>query len=314
MKNISKFSWLVIGLWVIFFISFGSPEVLKENYFVSITMAIGSFIAGATSEGGGAVAFPVLTLLFKIQPAVARDFSLLIQSFGMTAASLTIIKKKITIEKQTLLYASLGAVIGNVLGFSFFTQLFNPQALKLFFCSLWLAFAFVLIKIKIYGTPLRSTQVTQNKKSQVNLISIGVLGGILNSITGSGLDIFTFSLLTLFYNIDEKIATPTSVVLMALNSILCVALKLLFFGGVAEQALNFLQVSLPIVVIGAPLGSLFISQRSRSFITKLLVCIIIIQFITALIIIPLNTNLIFLISFTFFISLLFFYSLRSKQS
>ena len=35
-----------------------------------------------TSEGGGAVAFPVMTLALGIPPAVARDFSLMIQSCG----------------------------------------------------------------------------------------------------------------------------------------------------------------------------------------------------------------------------------------
>ena len=35
-----------------------------------------------TSEGGGAVAFPVMTLLLEIKPEVARDFSLMVQSVG----------------------------------------------------------------------------------------------------------------------------------------------------------------------------------------------------------------------------------------
>ena len=35
-----------------------------------------------TSEGGGAVAFPVMTLALEIPPSVARDFSLMIQSCG----------------------------------------------------------------------------------------------------------------------------------------------------------------------------------------------------------------------------------------
>ncbi len=45
---------------------------------------------GMTSEGGGAVAFPVMTLAFGTSPAVARDFSLMIQSCGMSAAAFTI--------------------------------------------------------------------------------------------------------------------------------------------------------------------------------------------------------------------------------
>ena len=45
-------------------------------------MIFGSMVAGATSEGGGAVAFPVMTLALKIAPSIARDFSLMTQSCG----------------------------------------------------------------------------------------------------------------------------------------------------------------------------------------------------------------------------------------
>ena len=48
--------------------------LFTDNWFMSVTMAVGSFIAGATSEGGGAVAFPVMTLGFKIPPH-RQDFS-----------------------------------------------------------------------------------------------------------------------------------------------------------------------------------------------------------------------------------------------
>ena len=50
-----------------------------NRYILSITMIFGATIAGMTSEGGGAVAFPVMTLALGIAPSVARDFSLMIQ-------------------------------------------------------------------------------------------------------------------------------------------------------------------------------------------------------------------------------------------
>ena len=66
---------------------------ILENYFMSLTMCLGSFIAGATSEGGGAIAYPVMTLgPWKIAPLIARDFSLMIQSIGMIAAGAAISK------------------------------------------------------------------------------------------------------------------------------------------------------------------------------------------------------------------------------
>ena len=53
------------------------------------------YCVGMTSEGGGAIAFPVMTLAFNISPSVARDFSLMIQSCGMTAAAFTIFFMKV---------------------------------------------------------------------------------------------------------------------------------------------------------------------------------------------------------------------------
>ncbi len=55
-----------------------------DRYLLSITMVFGATIGGMTSEGGGAVAFPVMTLALGIKPSVARDFSLMIQSCGKT--------------------------------------------------------------------------------------------------------------------------------------------------------------------------------------------------------------------------------------
>ena len=53
-----------------------------DRFLMSITMVFGATIGGMTSEGGGAVAFPVMTLALRIKPSVARDFSLMIQSCG----------------------------------------------------------------------------------------------------------------------------------------------------------------------------------------------------------------------------------------
>lgn len=49
---------------------------------MSLTMIIGGFVGGATSEGGGAVAFPVMTLALAVEPKIARDFVYVSQSLG----------------------------------------------------------------------------------------------------------------------------------------------------------------------------------------------------------------------------------------
>ena len=45
-------------------------------------MVAGGLLGGATSEGGGAVAFPVMTLALGLHPDVARDFLFVTQSAG----------------------------------------------------------------------------------------------------------------------------------------------------------------------------------------------------------------------------------------
>jgi len=69
-------------------VSTESWALFLEDWYMTLTKVFGSFIAGASSEGGGAIAYPVMTLGFQISPEVARNFSLAIQSIGMTAATL----------------------------------------------------------------------------------------------------------------------------------------------------------------------------------------------------------------------------------
>jgi len=40
-----------------------------------------------TSEGGGAVAFPVMTLVLGVHPSVARDFSVMVQVTTLATVS-----------------------------------------------------------------------------------------------------------------------------------------------------------------------------------------------------------------------------------
>ena len=96
--------------------------------------------------------------------------------------------------------------------------------------------------------------VALNWKALV-LLCTGFLGGIFSSIAGSGIDICSFACLTLLFRISEKTATPTSVVLMAINTVVGVLYREFAQGGVEPDAWGFLLVCAPIVCIGAPLGS-----------------------------------------------------------
>jgi len=268
---------------------------------MSLTMLFGSFIAGASSEGGGAVAFPVMTLIFKISPMIARDFSLLIQSFGMSCASYSIWKQKIVVEFNVIKYSLLGGFIGQAIGFIFLDGKLNPVWVKVSFTSIWLSFALVLFLVNKRKIQKEAIDLTVNNK--IHLFLITIVGGLISAITGSGIDILTFSYLVLFLSLNEKIATPTSVILMAINSVFGVLLKFLIKDGISMEAYQYWLVCLPIVIFGAPLGSLYIVKKSRGFLIKFLQISIFIQFIFSWIILDLTIYLkvwsLFLIIFGF---------------
>ena len=70
-------------------------------------------------------------------------------------------------------------------------------------------------------------------------------------------------MLTLLFRIDEKVATPTSVILMGVNTVVGFAYREFGQGGVEEDAWGFLAVCAPIVVFGAPFGSFVGSHFHR---------------------------------------------------
>lgn len=292
-------------------------------------MVFGSLVAGATSEGGGAVAFPVMTLVLGVPPGLARDFSLGIQSFGMSAASVIIFFLGVPLDYEALIWCSVGGTIGLIVGLVGVAPFLLPSYTKLMFVSLWLSFSVALFRLNIrkerkvydsskesdefiieYKRHLKNVSVSSGENIEaeseaevidakiarakrrriLNLTGIGFIGGICSSIAGSGLDMASFSLLTLYYRVSEKIATPTSVVLMAANAFVGMLCRLIPIGGAfapgeEETLWKFISVCIPVVVIGAPVGAHIPTILSRHQISYLLYFLSTIQFISAYIII-----------------------------
>ncbi|GAW85274.1 hypothetical protein bplSymb_SCF00502P012 [Bathymodiolus platifrons methanotrophic gill symbiont] len=94
---------IVWGSWL-FYTYPDSLQVIQNYWQVSVTMIFGSIIAGATSEGGGAIAFPIFTKVLQISPADAKVFSLAIQSVGMVAASIAIIMMRVQVLWRVIVW------------------------------------------------------------------------------------------------------------------------------------------------------------------------------------------------------------------
>jgi len=308
------FTIVILTIWLIYISYTHQWNLFIENWFMSITMIFGSFIAGATSEGGGAVAFPVMTLIFQITPDIARNFSLAIQSIGMSAAAYLIFTQRIPINKTYLLLCSLGGFLGLILGTYLIAPIVSPPYTKMFFVSLWLSFGVILFYLNINAShqkieSLPPLSITDKKI----FILLGFLGGIIVSIIGSGLDILTFAFVTIRYKLSEKIATPTSVCLMAGNSLVGFLLHAFLIGDFGVQEFRYWIVCIPVVIFGAPLGAYFINQKSQIFIANCLYLVLISQFIGALIVIQPTGLLAWFTLGTFVTGLILFFSLERSS-
>lgn len=285
---------VVWAFWLYGMVFLDLAHHLATGWPMAVTMVFGSFIAGATSEGGGAVAFPVMTLVLDIPPAVARDFSLMCQSIGMTSASLSILCLGVPVSKRSVLFAGLGGMVGLVIGMTYIAPLLAPAYTKIFFTSFWLSFAFALYLInRDHERHVNEHMPARSPAGYGSLFLVGVIGGIVSGLTGSGLDITTFAFLVLAMRMCEKVATPTSVILMATNSLFAFGWRtFVSTEPMAEAAWSYWYAAVPIACVFAPLGAVFIRDKSRHFVAWILYCSIVAQFIGALVIVPMSPPLI----------------------
>lgn len=319
-KNRRIFFYFVLPVVGVYLTWFGymymsdSWGLFIDNWFMSLTMIFGSFVAGISSEGGGAIAYPVMTLMFKITPDVARNFSLAIQSIGMTAATLWIFAKRIPVEKTYLLLTGTGGLAGVVAGTIWIAPIVSPAYAKMMFVSFWLSFGialFVINHIRKRDTRTRLPSLSNYQKME--LILVGLLGGVLSAVFGNGIDICTFSFVTLKYSLSEKVATPTSVVLMTTNAIVGTLMHGFFLADMQVEAINYWLVCIPFVVLGAPFGANVLDKINRISIAVMLYLIIIAQFIAALFIIEPSGTLLFTSILTFAGGIVIFFFLTSSH-
>ena len=276
-------SLMFLVLWLFYMTLSERFFLMAQHWQLTLTMAFGSFIAGATSEGGGAVAFPVFTKLLQIPPQIARTFSLAIQMVGMGTASLVIFKYKIPVVKRAIIFSSLGGGIGLWLGTIYLSPLLKPAYFKIAFTVLTLAFGFVLF---IENKKILYTRYNDLKNPGLShnlvLFFTGIFGGMFSSIVGTGIDFLTFSVLVLYYNVSEKVATPTSVVLMAINSTIGFSIHHFYLDTFMGATFDYWLVCVPIVIFGAPLGAIVCSKISRENIIRFLLFLIMVEFVSTI--------------------------------
>ncbi len=275
---------LALITWSIWFY-FTSPlswELVEKHWLVSVTMIFGSFVAGATSEGGGAIAFPIFTKVLQIAPVDAKVFSLAIQSIGMSAASIAILMMRINVLWRVIVWSSLGGVLGLLIGMCILSAVLPPTIIRLLFTVMAVSLGLTLLYLNTGFRPANVAMPEMRRKEIAIFLMVGILGGILSGLVGSGIDMLCFTVLVLLFRISESVATPTSVILMAIHSIFGVVLQFLLLEGINMQVQSYWLAAVPVVVVGAPLGAFFCSRLQNQHIRYLLIALIVVELCSSL--------------------------------
>lgn len=278
---------LILAAWAAATTALGWWGMFRSTWPLSLTMVLGSFIAGATAEGGGAVAFPVFTKAFGIAASDAKIFSFMIQSFGMGMAGLMIYLRGIPVLWQVILYGLAGGIPGLVLG-ELLVELPPPYP-KLFFSVIAAVFGVFLIYNR-WVLRRRPAQLLPLRSAiRIGLfVFSGFAGGLVSSVVGVGIDMVIFIVLTLLFSMDEKISTPTTVTMMGLLSMVGFFWHGVVQPGISYEVWQYWMSCLPIVIFGAPLGAWVCSKIRRDQLLYLLLSLIAIDLASTLWLIPLT--------------------------
>lgn len=276
------------------------PELL-----IAPVMALGSFVAGSTFLGGGAVAFPAMTKILATDADTAKNFSLAIQSVGMTSASLYILTRIKNLSFDFMGWYLCSAVLGMLICLLFMQGTFSSIDLRIGF-TLFISCFLVIYLWTLHDQDGEAhTEIRIHHQDHLLIFLCGLAGGLLSGLLGSGADLFAFCLLSLYFRVDLKLATQMSVIIMASVSIVGIAAQWLFFDRVQPLVIELWYMAAPVVLLGAPLGAFFCRRLPNHFLVIFITLIVIIEVATTLLFVPIAPSRALYYGFALVVSCLF---------
>ncbi len=250
--------WSALAVWAALFTRLVNLSFLETHWFYPLVMVLGGFVAGITPEGGGAVAFPMLSIFFEVDRAMARDFSLMIQSVGMTSAGIFVLTRPSTDIRvfRPLLWFVPVAFTGFLAGMQLL-QAIPVYLLQALFLGMITTFTAAYLFSSCRGT---ESCLPPGGGGRLATAAVLFAGGLCASLFGTGADILLYTILVTRFRLQEKTATYFSIMLMAAVSILGFAYRGLFEDALTTDQFRTWLSAFPVVLVMAPLGALLLSR------------------------------------------------------
>jgi uncharacterized membrane protein YfcA len=264
--------------WAIWIVASDQLMVVASHWPIACSMALGSFFAGSTPMGGGSIGFPVLVLWMQEASSLGRDFSFAIQSIGMVSASLYILSMRQPLQWRLLRGAMLGTLVGTPLGLLYLSPLIPSLWVKVVFSVLWGAFGiFHLIRLSSLAAAASGDNLKRAAERETGFVLGLIGGGTVAALTGVGVDMLIYMVMILWLRTDLRVAIPTSVLLMAMTSVIGLATQWLM-GELDHAIWPHWSAAAPVVAIGAPLGAWSVSKIKRSSAIGIVSMLCVLQF------------------------------------
>lgn len=280
-------------VWLIYVLVAGELDRAIDNWESAVTMIFGSFLAGSSPGGSGAVAFPVFTKALDVPAPIARTFGLSIQAVGMTCAAAVIMLARRPLEPRAILVGTPVGIAGFLIALlvlgdpekPFWPSTLSPAFVKTTFTLVLAAMSFMMF-LMLRQRDMGAQRVPHwNARVWLGSALFAFLGGAISSLTGSGVNVMIFLFIVVMAGLHPRVGVPTSVIIMANISVVgLVTLSLLdgqfdttlsadgrqvialdgrAFGPVEASRFDLVGLwlaALPIVVWGAPLGTWAIAR------------------------------------------------------
>ncbi len=180
-----------------------------------------------------------------------------------------------------LVYAVGGAAVGMLLGTIVIAPLIPPNFVKLVFACMWMSFAILTIAKNREFCAIKGVAPIDPAVARNTGIIVGLLGGVIASIIGLGVEMALYTVLVLLFRCDLKIAVPTAVSGMAMASVMGVGVHL-WVGDIPRDVVMKFLAAGPLVIFGAPIGTYIVSviPRIRTLYVVSVLCVL--QFVWTL--------------------------------
>lgn len=220
---------------------------------------------GLIGGGGSILTVPVLVYLFSVSPTIAISYSLFVVGFTSLVGAVNNYRRGLVNLKTVLLFGSSSITTVFVS-----RKFIIPYLPDVFFNigsfqvthSLFVMVVFAILMIAASISMIRDEKVKSDNQSDhkpVKLLVYGILIGLVTGFLGAGGGFLLIPALVLLMQLPMKEAVGTSLMIIALNSLIG------FLGDIGRHPIDwiFLLVITAIAVSGIFVG-MFFNQKVES--------------------------------------------------